>query len=343
MPKRPINVLIIILALFVAGCGVNVPAAATLEPVEYPTVAPATDIPVPTEIPPANRVLLATGSQLAEADTQTISVMAQSLSEQSGLIFESIPALTPEALTPDVKIVIALPPDPGIADLASRFPDIRFISVGISAIQPSNNLFAVGNEGAHPEWVGFTAGYVAAILTNEWRVGALTQAGSNEGLLAGDAFRNGAMFFCGLCNPTFPPFTDYPIYVDMPIAASQPEWQQIADAFIISGVKTAYIYPTVADSNLMIYLAQGGMRLIGGETPPDALRPAWIATIQMDYSNGLQKVWGDAVSGLPGRTVPTGISLTDVDTNALTEGKMRLVYEVIAALMAGGISPNTVQ
>jgi hypothetical protein len=343
MHKKLSIFILILLATVISSCGGNPSATATSELVEIPTSLSPTELPQSTDIPPASRVLVSSGGGLGDVETQHIFSNVESLATTSGLSVEYIPVPTPELLTSDVLIVVVLPPDPGFSDLAARYPEIRFISVAVPGVQPAANVFSVGAEGAHPEWIGFIAGYIAAILTNEWRVGALTQSGSNDGLLAGDAFRNGAMFFCGLCNPTFPPFTDYPIFVEIPIAASQSEWQPIADAFILSGVKTAYIYPTVADPEVMAYLAQGGMRLIGSQTPPDVLRPAWIATINSDFTGGLQQVWGDAISGGIGRAVPVGINLSDVDTNALGEGKLRLVKELISTLMAGGISPNTVQ
>ena len=67
-------------------------------------------------------------------------------------------------------MAVVLPPDPGITDLAGRFPDIRFITVAIPSIQPAANLFAIGVDGSQPEWAGFVAGYISAITTDEWRV-----------------------------------------------------------------------------------------------------------------------------------------------------------------------------
>ncbi len=332
-----------IFAIILAGCsGASSPTAAPVIVDTQAAVLPTAE-PTPTSIPPATRVLVSTGNQLPDADVQGIIAVVQSLAVQSGLSFEAIPNLTPELLTPDVKVVVVLPPDPGIIDLAGRFPDIRFLSIAIPSIQPSANLFTVGGDGPHPEWSAFLAGYISAIITEEWRVGALTQAGSNEGLLAGDGFRNGVEFFCGLCQKKYSPFNYDPPILELNPNASQPEWQPVADAFIASAVKTAYIFPGVANPELMAYLAQGGMKLIGSQTPPDALRPAWIATIKMDYGSGLQSVWADVISGAPGRVVPAGISVTDVDSNLLTDGKMRLVNALITELTAGAISPNTVQ
>ena len=336
-------ILLFISLILIAGCTGGPTTIPTQAIVEIPSLVPPTEAPTTTIVPAANRVVISTGSQLPEADIQSITEVVQTLAGQTGLSVETIPNLTPELLTADVKVVVVLPPDPGVNDLAGRYPDIRFISVAIPSIQPAGNLFAVGVDGAHPEWLGFMAGYIAVILTNEWRVGALTQVGSNEGLLAGDGFRNGVSFFCGLCQKKYAPFNyDSPI-LELNPNASQTEWQPVADAFIASEVKTAYIYPGVSNPEMMAYLVQGGMKLIGSQTPPDALRPGWIATVKMDYGASLQASWADILSGTPGKVVPAGISVTDVDSNVLTDGKMRLVNELIVDLTAGAIAPNTVQ
>jgi hypothetical protein len=339
MFRKHLIISLLISIILIAGCTGSPTPNATQASVEIPSPVPPTEAPTATVVPTATRVLISTGSQLTEADAQNIVGVVQSLAGLSGLSVETLPNLTPELLTPDVKVVVVLPPDPGVNDLAGRYPDIRFISVAIPSIQPAANLFAVGSDGTHPEWSGFMAGYISAILTNEWRVGALTQAGSNEGLLAGDGFRNGVSFFCGLCQKKYSPFNyDSPI-LELNPKASQPE----ADAFIASAVKTAYIYPGVANPDMMAYLVQGGMKLIGSQSPPDALRPAWIATIKMDYAAGLQAAWADILSGSPGNVVPASLSVSDIDSNMLTGGKMRLVNELIGELTAGAIAPNTVQ
>ncbi|MBA4419806.1 MAG: hypothetical protein C0391_01530 [Anaerolinea sp.] len=339
--KQPFYFILIISTLLLASCsgGAPIPTAA---PLELPTLPP-TEAPTLTPLPAATRVLVANGGQLPEVDVQQVMAQALGLGGATGLTVELVPQLTAEMLTPDVKLAIVLPPDPGVTDVASRYPGIRFITIAIPGITPSANLFTIGADGAHPEWPGFVAGYIAAITTYEWRVGALTQTGSNDGLLAGDAFRNGAMFFCGLCNPYFTPFTDYPIAMEMNPAPTQAEWQPWADAFIASGVKTAYVYPGVANPEMLAYLAQKGLKLIGGQLPSDELRPAWIASINLDYSSPLEDVWSEVMGDTPGRDLPVGIKLGDIDASVLGDGKLRLVNEIIALLTSGAIAPNTVQ
>lgn len=329
-------ILLASLLFLVAGC---TPAAVEPTP-ELPTAIP-TAIPSPTPLPPATRVLLA-GASLPASEADSLYSLSQSLAAASSLNVERVDTLTAEMLTPDVRMVIALPGSAGLADLAARFPAITFISISNPGIQPSGNLFAISSEGTHPEWIGFMAGYIAAITTYEWRVGVLALAGTNDDALAADAFRNGAIFFCGLCNPYHPPWTDYPAAVAMNPPTSQADWQPWADNIITSKIKTVYVTPGVSNSELLTYLAGSGTRLIGSQTPADALRPAWIATIHLDYTEALTTAWSEAVASMPGRSLSASLIVTDVDTNLIGDGKMRLIHETIAALTAGHIAPNTI-
>lgn len=330
----------LLISLLVSACGGAAPALAPT--VELPTLTP-TEIPSLTPLPPATRVLIVSSGGLPAGDIESITAQAQSLAAASGLAVETIPAITPDMLTPDVKLVIVLPQDPGVSDLASRFPSILFITIAIPGIQPAGNLFTIAADGDHPEWIGFLAGYIATIITYDYRVGTLVQAGSNAGVLTGDAFRNGVVYFCGICRKQFSPFEYLPPVIEMNPAPTEPEWLPWADAFVATAVKTAYIDPEVANPDMLAYLATKGLKLIGSQTPPDNLRPAWVATINMDYTAPLVQAWSEALAGSTGRSLSAGVKVLDVDPNLLGDGKMRLVNQTIELLTSGAIGANTIQ
>lgn len=342
MAKRFL-IFIFVVAVILAGCGGGSPSVVETQTEVFPTSIPATMEPSPTDIPPANKVLFATGSQLPDPEIQIILSTLQEMAAADGLIFEAVPALTPALITLDVKIAVTLPPDPGIADLSSRYPSISFVSVAVPGIQPSGNLYVAGSEGSHPEWDAFIAGYIAAVITEDWRGGVMTQAGTNEGLLAGDAFVNGMRFFCGLCQKKVSPFNYDPPVIQMNPATSMAEWQPYADALIATRTKTAYIYPGIANPEMMAYLAQNGVKLIGSQPPQESFRSEWVATVTSDYSSGLLNIWQGINTGATGFSVPVNLKLSDIDPNLITDGKIRLINEVITTLTSGAISPNTIQ
>ena len=143
MSKRSFVSLIFVIMILTGCTGVKTDPDAT-PVVDIPTFVPATQEPVPTDIPLVNKVLFAAGNQLPDSEVQQITAALQELSVADGLMLEMVPALSPELITPEVKIAITLPPDPGISDLSGRYPSVSFISIAVPGIQPGGNLFVAG-------------------------------------------------------------------------------------------------------------------------------------------------------------------------------------------------------
>ena len=99
----------------------------------------------------------------------------------------------------------------------------------------------------------------------------------------------------------------------------------------------AYVYPEVATPELLSYMAQTKMLLVGQSLPGEDVRSHWIASIQPDIVSAIQNIFPDLVAGKGGRIVPTPLFLADVNPDLLSEGKLRLVQEVLAGLQNGTI------
>ncbi len=140
--------------------------------------------------------------------------------------------------------MVALPPDPGIANLAAANPQAQFLAVGIPGVTVTSNLSQIGSDGERPDQQGFLAGYLAAVITPDWRVGVISQSDSPAGKAAQNGFTNGVIFYCGLCRPSYPPFIQYPILVDL-AAGTDP--QAAVDSLVSNAVKTVYVSPAVED------------------------------------------------------------------------------------------------
>jgi hypothetical protein len=338
MPKKPITAfsfLFLILVLISAGCGSNaaqqIPSTAT---------APASTPIPPTETPKpaANKVWISLGDGLDQQDSQSITQQIQTLAQQAGLVVEQKSPVSKADLASQaeqVKLVVAFPPDPGLAEMAAASPQVLFISIGIPGLAEAANLYQVAPQGKHPEWDGYLAGYIAAILTDDYRIGMLTEGISADGTTAAAGFNDGGVMFCGLCNPVYPPYTDYPYVMTLPANPQQADWQPVADAFIAKAVKTAYVYPSVSSPELLLYLAQNGMKLIGSEPAPKGLEPVWIATIQTDYGTPFTAAWGDVLAGKTAAGYPVQLKVIPTDGNGLTEGKMKWIDQVISGLIDG--------
>ena len=110
MHKKLAIFILLFLATVISSCGGKPSATATSELVVIPTSLSPTELPQPTDIPPASRVLVSSGGGLGEVETQHIFSIVESLATTSGLSVEYIPVPIPELLTSDVKIVVVLPP-----------------------------------------------------------------------------------------------------------------------------------------------------------------------------------------------------------------------------------------
>jgi hypothetical protein len=255
----------------------------------------------------------------------------------AGLHWQVRQQLTPADLTPAVRLVLALPPDPGLAALAAVAPDAQFLAVGIPGLEPAANLSMVGALGPRPDQQGFIAGYIAAMLTPDWRVGAITVSDSAEGRAARSGFLNGAVFFCGLCNQSYPPFYSYPRYVELAASASSAEWQAAANHMIDYYVETVYVAPGAGDPVMLGTLAAAGINLISSGMPTEAIQPNWVLSFASDPLALVQQVLPEILAGQGGQNLPLPLELTQINPELLTPGKQALAEQVLADLLSGHI------
>lgn len=331
---------ILLVSIILSACGGGQPANIPTSTVAIPTAT--TQPPTETPVPVANKVLIGSASTLQQDQFQGILQTIQDLSQKSGWQVDQIEAITKDevaARANELKVVVTFPPDPGLSEMATAYPAITFISVGINGLADMTNLYQVAPQGFHPEWEGYLAGYIAAILTDDWRIGMLSQAGSPEAASAATGFYNGGVMYCGLCNPELPPYTDYPYTQEINAGSTQAEWQPLVDSFIQKQVKTAYVYPTVASSEVMLYLAQNSVRIISSTPPPAGLESVWIAVIKSDYAAPIISAWTDFTTDLPAGKYSVQIKITPVDGTLLSDGKMKWVNQVITDLTNGNLMP----
>jgi hypothetical protein len=336
-----------VLSLLLAACGSIIPtgtptplpsatATATAEPTATPTLTP-------TPLPPL-AVLLAP----PEADAALVNDWQTALNSQiseAGLRWQVRQRLNAEDLTSNLRLVIALPPDPGLADLSAAAPDTQFLAIQIPGLQAGANLTTIGSTGARPDQQGFLAGYLAAMLTPEWRVGVISVSDTLEGRSARTGFYNGVVFYCGLCNPLYAPFYDYPLYVELPASASSAEWQAIASYMVDHYVDMVYVYTGAGDQAMLDYLSQSGIQIISSGVPSEALRPNWVASLNSDVLALVQSLIPELLQGNGGRDIPLPVAITEVNPDLLSPGKLNLAGKLLLDLQAGyidtGVDPAT--
>lgn len=318
-------------------------AACTLPGRSTPT-ATQTASPLPlatlTSTPPAPLVILVLPPDMPKDETNQYETATYNLAQQYGMRFQVRNSLTPVDINqegPALKIVIAFSPDPGLAALSAAAPQAQFLAVGIPALKAAPNLSSIGASGPPSDKQAFLAGYIAGMVSNDYRIGIITLKGDPQGMAAEAAFSNGMHFYCGLCNPAFPPWYPYPIHIEIPSDVPTAQYPSYGGPLQNYMASVVYVYPPIATSELLGSLAQRGLNLIGESLPSNSLKSNWVASLKPDLLPVIQQIFPELLAGHGGQTLASPLSLADVNPDLLSAGKLRLVQEVLDGLQAGTI------
>lgn len=337
------------LSLVLVACNATSPGE-TAKPTLEETVAllpTSTATSVPTETPlPALVVLLAPPGANSELANALPGVLTD-LSSQAGLRFQIRQSLSPGELD-NVRVVVALPPNPGMTELVRTAPDIQFLAIGIPDLEAAPNLSVIESAGGRPDRVGFLAGYTAAAITPDWRVAVVAEDGTARGNATRLGFTNGVFYFCGLCRPVYPPFptSGYPLYVELPVGSGTPDWQSTIAHFNAWQAETVFVDPAVASPELLTELTQADFNLILVGPPPPGLHEQWVASIgAADPIQSVSEVWPSLLNGEGGIRVELPLGFTAVNPELFSPGRQHLVEEMLIDLLEGyidtGINPIT--
>ena len=327
--------LLIILTLL-AACGGRVTAT------PLPPAPTATPNPTASPTPTTALAILVLPADMAQKDKDNYQTLIYNLTQANGMRFQVLNSLTSDDLAlagPGLKVVIVFPPDPGLAALTAAAPGVQFLAVGIPNLATAANLSSIGANGFPVDQQAFLAGYIAGLVAPEWKVGILSQKDNPSGDIAVTAFTNGFVYYCGSCrNPLFPqPAGIYPVVVRIPSDAKPGTYSAYADLLVHNAVKTAFVYPAVATTDLLTYMSQTNLLLVGQALPSEAVRPSWIASIQPDEITALKNIFPDLIAGKGGQIVPNPLVLADVNPDLLTAGKLRQAQIVLDGLQNGSI------
>lgn len=327
---------LLVIAILLSACGAGgaaVEVTATPEPTQTPVIPP-TLTATPT-VPLAILVLP------VDMDAETANLYQKTvydLAQASGMRFQVRNTLTTADLEPGLTIVIALLTDPGFAALAPAAPGVQFLAINIPNLAPGGNVSVLGGN-SQPEISGFLAGYTAAMVTDDYRIGMLMPKGDNDAIRMFNAYANGMKFYCGVCRPFYSLPWSYPQFLEIPPEEDPNNYDAFADVLILQyKARTLFIHPAVQTQDLVDYVGTTGVSMIGTVTPEQ--RPAaWIMTIQPDTIRAIQAAWTQLLAGQGGITVQSPLGLSDIDPGLLSPGKQRLVQKTLDDLQAGLILP----
>ena len=280
--RTVVHLVLGLLSLVLFACSTSSPGETSVPTIgETATPLPvssATPLPTETSLPRLVVLLVPPG---ADAElSNALQVLLTELSSHTGLRMQVLPSLTQSDLE-GVQVVVAVPPDLGLGELVRAAPETSFLAIGIPGLEPADNLSVIDSPGGRPDQVGFLAGYTAATITPDWRVGVVAEAGTPSGNAARLGFTNGVFYFCGLCRPVYPPFptSGYPLFVEIPAGAGPADWDSTITHFNAWQAETVFVDPAVAAPEFLAALAQAGFNLILVGPPPVGLNEHWVASI----------------------------------------------------------------
>ncbi len=339
-------IVILIFSPGIASCGSSFPipkpestvtqSISTPPPTYTPQPTPTAS---PTPVIPLAVLLAPQGSDPGQV--KAAGTALGNLSAREGIRWEMHPSLSEADITPDLRLVIAFPPISGLEEIIQAAPGVQFLAIGVPGLQASPNLSQIGPQGARPEQAAFMAGILAAIITDDWRVGVISLSDTPDGAAARQAFLDGAVFFCGLCRQLYPPFYKYPLYVEFASGASQAEQLSAVNVLKDHFVKTVYLYPGASNPALLKALSEAGIGIIGGSSPGETLPAQWVATVQANPAGVLESLLSDLWQGKGGTTVPMPIEIIDVNPELLSPGRQALAEKFLDDIQAGVIVPST--
>ena len=302
---------------------------------QMPVSATNTPEPTPTMIS-TGKVVLIEMEPLSGISMDELRTSLQNLASSSGLIFESRPSLQPSEIAADWKIVFM----PGLADNLSdalvAAPQVQFVVVSEHELGMANNLNVIR---WNLEDQAFMSGYISTLIASDWRAAALLPSEEPAASTIEQAYLNGGHYYCGICNSYYSPIKRFPLSVRIPAGSDASYWQSVYTEMQNNVIYVFYVAPDVSDPDLLRFLAQQGMVLVGGQTPPDDIRTQWAVTISQDLQTPVAAIWNDLVNGIGGKEIKAEVVLSDLNENYLTTGKQRVIEEIRQALLEGMIYP----
>ncbi len=336
---------LLIIILFLVGCS---SAQETQTPNSEPIL---TETPVPTSTPADTPTPLSpVGVFLipSESDPNLVEELNPLVGEfirAEGLRFQVLETMAPgDFLADDFRFVIVLPPYPDLETLARGAPDTKFLAVGFNDLDPLDNLSVLRTGGGDYDVQGFAAGYIAAMITTDWRVAVLSVQENNDALAAREGFRVGVKYFCGLCNPKYAPTGInyvYPKYIDLPVDASDLEIEVNVNLLIDRAVNTFYVVPGAGDQKIYRMLISNSKLIIGpGSDFNEEYRDNWVASLEYDLVAAFEDLWPVFLSVESGIEQTPPLLITDINSELLSPGKLKLVEEILEEVTNGYIKTN---
>jgi len=326
-----------IFALLLSACSSNAATSADAPSLAPPLASSTRDIQSPklTDEPSVPKIFVIADPNMHLQIQQFLLSDLQDLVATQGWILEQHSSFPADNIDPQLRVVVVLPPAPSIEQWADQTPEVQFVAIGISDLGTKPNLSLIGPNGFREDQLSFLAGYLAAVITLDWRIAIIVDQAA-EVRAAG--FRNGMIYYCGLCRLTYPPFNDYPISFTLRADHAEEDWKQAADFFTANAVDTLFVNVNARDTEMMEILMNSGLNMFGNTMPAETSQ--WIATLRLAPEISLLEKWDAILQENGGWRTEIPLLVEDVNQELLSIGRLQSIEKMIVDLQAGFIDPS---
>ena len=330
--------ILVLIGLTACSPGTPTVEAPTSEPVvetAVPAVTEAPTTPPTPDTPPT--VLWVPGADVDPLLLSQTQSLLESLAAESSMTLVPLDGLTAEVITPEVQVVVGVGQNMDLNTFAANAPDVSFVAIGDPSAVAADNLSVIGDPIIEARQQAFMAGYLSAVISTDNKVAALIPVEHAIKDLLAESYFAGVRFFCGLCQPLYPPYNPFPQWESLPTSPQDDQFQPTVDQFSSIGVEIMYVHGDLISPELLVYLDELGMKVIS-DRAPDIQRSNWVGTITADPRPALASIWPGLLLAEPGTRMPSAIVLTDREMGLVSEGRYRLFEAMVAELQAGLVS-----
>jgi hypothetical protein len=263
----------------------------------------------------------------------TISDFLLDFSSSNGFLFRESSSQT--EITPQTNDIVVV-----LENAATKF-DSTLVKPGITYV-----VYTLNNNSLPPEILQikqnpaeqiFLAGYVSALIADDWRMGGILPNQTISNTSFEQIFKNGAHYLCGRCTPVYAPVVVFPVTgavessINVFEVYSQLETDRINVLYIPNQFLTNELFATLRENQ----------RLIISDSPPtqenDLLADIYV---YQDYVSPLNEILL-GINNTDKTVLSTKLTIQDV-TQKLSVGKQNFIQQVIINLEKGFLSPYTI-
>ncbi len=318
-----------ILALLLLSCNArtSTPSTPTTTPVPSATAAP-------TATPALPLAILILPPNMDENSSNLYQSTVYELAQEAGIRYQLRNRLSVEdlALEPALKVVIAVASDVDLPALAAAAPQAQFLAINMPGVEPGSNISVMRTD-ISVEQASFLAGYIGAMLIQDYHIGMILPKDDPQAQRALKAYENGKTFYCGLCSPFAGPFYNYPIAVEVPSDTPPEQYSAYVSYLMRYQVEFIYVYPTLAVPEMLDAIVTNGLEFITATSLSQSY-PGLVATLRTDPIEAIRAAWPQLLAGQGGQAIPSKLGIQDANPDLFSPGKQALAQEILKALIS---------